>query len=324
MSRSPFERRSEPVPSADRWVEAGLISPDQRDAIRRFEAASNPDVTSPPEIERTRAITPVAEVAGYLSGIVAIVGGLTIVGPRWSGLALPAQLAIAVAIAVIGFAAGAGLIRSDDGAAARLGGFAWVVSSGGAALAVATVVGRSSAADDRWVGIATGLSLALLGTALWRNRDRPLQLATVAVGVALAVGGILDLAGAAIWVGAVVAWCAGAALGGLVALDRVHPRSTGFVVGAVAMTSGAFQLAARFERASAVLAVATAAAIVAIALVERSLALLGVGVVAFVAAVTLLMSTVVEGTLARTASVAIGLVVLAAVGVRAQRDVGRS
>ena len=319
MGRSTLERRADIAARAADWVEAGLISDDQARSIRRFEAAADTREGGGAPSTPAGALTMVAEVAGYLSGVVAVLGGIAIVGPRWSGLTFAARLSIALVIAVIGFVVGGRCSRSDDRAAARLGGFVWVIAAGGLALAAGVLADRLDVEDDRWVAVSIGTIVAVAGVGLWRNLDRPLQLATTAVGVIVAAGALGDVAGVPPWVAALVAWVAGASLGGAVALGGVHPRTTGFVVAAAVMVIGAFQLAAQFERASAVLAVSTAALIVTIALVERSLPLLGVGLVSFVAAVSLLFSTVVEGTLGRSIAVVVGLIALSVVGARAQR-----
>lgn len=291
------------------WVGAGLISPDQASAIRRFEHESNPEPR----------LGVVAEVAVYLGSVIALGGGIAIVEPYWSEIGTAGRLAVALAVSIVVFGVAQLLAGMAEPGAERLTGFLRVVATGGAALAVVVLVDAIDPADEAWWTIAVGAVVAALGVGLWRNRDRPLQLVTTAIGVATFVGGWFELFGVAIWSVAIVTWIVSAGFGAIAAIDGIRPRATALAIAAVGMMIGAFQFAERSERIAAFVAVGSAAVIVVVGLVERSWPLVGIGLVAFLFAVIMLMGTVLEGTIARLVAVLAGLAVVVAVTVRAER-----
>ncbi len=295
---------------SNEWTEAGLISADQADAIRRFERAASEPATR---------LTVVAEVSGYLAAVIALGGGAAVVAPSWSDIGLAGRLAVALAIAVVAFVAGRHLVGLGERGASRLGGFSWAIAAGALGLATGALVDDLRPADGAWTAIAVGAVVGAAGFWLWRNLDRPLQLATAAVGAAVMGGGWFELLDIRVWVAAVTTWFVAALFGGAAAAGWLHPRTTALAIGSVGMMIGAFQLAERWERAAAIAAVASAAIIVTVAMIERSWPLVGLGLVGFVLATTMLMSAVLDGTWVRLATIAIGLVVVAQVAARAQR-----
>jgi hypothetical protein len=298
------------------WVDAGLISEEQRVAIHEFEASR--------AVSEPRRLTVVAEVASYLGSVIAFAGGAAIVAPNWSELGLPGQLTLAVAVAVVGFASGTFLVRLAEPGAARLGGFLWVVAAGGVALAVGLIVDELDHRETANVALAVGLSVAAVGFGLWRNLDRPLQLLTGAVGVAVAWSAVAELTDMPVWTLALSAWVGSVAFGVAGAAGVVRPRETALIAAAAGAMLGSFAFGETDERLASVMAVATAAVVVAYGLIDRTLALVGVGLFAFLMATTMLMAEVLEGTVARLVAVIVGLLVVTAVAVEAQRRPGPS
>ncbi len=294
------------------WVDAGLLSDDEAAAILRYEQS-----TAPPATER---LTVVAEVATYLGSVLTLAGGAAIIGPNWDQLGLIGQGAIAIAIAAVGLFAGTWLVGQGDAGMTRVGTFLWVVGTGGVALGVVGVVNEIEPADEAWYPVAIGIPVLGLGALLWRNLDRPLQLSTAAMGAGLAGGGIAALTDMSTWVAAPALWLVSLGFGLLAATARVRPRLVALVVAAIGLMVASFSLMEESEEIGSLAAVGSAALVVAFALVDRSWLLVAVGVLAFFMAITSLMATVLEGTGARLAAVALGLIVVAAVAVRAQQS----
>lgn len=316
MSAPTLERRS--IAWLDdhtrEWVAHGLISDDQAGAIRHFEHLEHLDEVAPPP-----RLTVVAEVASYLGSVIAFAGGAAIIGPNWEQIGLVGQLAVGVAIALIGFVAGTWLVHQAEPGTVRLGSFLWAVGTGGVALAAGALMNEIDPRDEGWFGIVIGVPVLALGLGLWRNLERPLQLATAVVGAFITFSGLSGLVDVPVRVASPVVWGTSLAFGLAAAFGRVRPRTVALVVSAVGVMVGSLMLAEESERLAAIVAVATAAGIVAYALVDRSWLLVGVGMVAFLVAMTIMMQTVLHGMVARLVAVLIGLLMVAVVAVRAQR-----
>jgi hypothetical protein len=313
MSPSTLERRSlDWLDDHSRdWVARGLITGEQADAIRHLEHLDEPEVP--------QRLTVVAEVASYLGSVIAFAGGAAIVGPNWERIGLVGQLAIGVAIAAIGFVAGSWLVHQAEAGTVRLGCFLWAVGAGGIALAAGAVVNQIDPRDEGWFGVAIGLPVLAIGIGLWRNLDRPLQLLTAVVGLFIVYAGISGLVDVSVWIASPMIWGASLVFGVLAALGHVKPRTMALITAAAGLMVGSLTLADESDRLAAIVAVATAAGIVAYALVDRSWPLVGVGLFAFFVAITNMMQTVLQGMAARLVAVLLGLVVVGGVAVRAQR-----
>ena len=296
---------------ADEWVAAGLISPDQAESIRHFEHLDEP--VAP------QRLTIVAEVASYLGSVIAFAGGAAIIGPNWERLGTVGQLALAFAVAAVGFVVGAWLVHLGEIGTMRLGSFLWVVGAGGVAMAVAVAMHDVDPRDDVWYAVAIGASLLAIGLGLWRNLDRPLQLLTAAGGLVALAAGAGDLLDIPVWVGSSIVWIASAGFGVFAAFDRVRPRLVALAVSAVGVMTGSFAFAGESERFSAILALVSAAIIVSFALYERAWPLVAIGLFAFFMATMSMMQTVLHGMGARLVAVLVGLAVVAYVAMRAQR-----
>ena len=294
------------------WVAQGLISDEQADAIRHFEHLDEP--------EAPQRLTVIAEVASYLGSVIAFAGGAAIVGPNRDRIGLAGHLALAAVMALIGFVAGSWLVHQAEAGTVRLGSFLWAVGTGGVALGAAAVVNQIDPRDEGWFGVVIGLPVLVIGVALWRNLDRPLQLLTAVIGLFIGFSGISGLVEISAWITSPVVWGASLVFGVLAALGHEKPRMLAMIVAAVGLMIGSMMLDVEAERLAAIVGVVTAAGIVAYALVDRSWPLVGVGLLAFLVAMTIMMETVLQGMAARLVAVLLGLVVVGAVAVRAQRS----
>jgi FtsH-binding integral membrane protein len=293
------------------WSEAGLISAVQADSIVAFESAADP--TPEPRM------TLVAELATYLGAVIAVAGGAAIVGPNWSGLRLGGQLAVGLAIAVVGFVAGTWLARLGDAGSQRVAEFLWTAGTGGTALIAGIVVHAFEPDEGAWYPSAIGVVVLAIGLTLWRGRERPLQLATSGVGAVCLGIGIAMFVDASAWIAAPIVWALAAAFGALAAQGRVRPRLLALVMASIGMMAGSFVLAQESERIASIAATATAVGLVAFAMRDRSIPLLALAMGQFFVATTSLMQTTLHGTAARAIAMVLGLVVVGWVALRAQR-----
>ena len=296
------------------WVAAGLISPAQARALEEFEATQH----AAEEPARPTRLGSVAEAGAYVGTVLALVGGGIGLGPQWGDMALALRLVIAGAIAATGLLTGRWLMGVDEAGTRRLGGFLWVLAAAGLALAGGTVMNEVRP-DSPWMAISIGLPGALLGAALWRDRDRPLQLLTLAAGSGIAAGGFLALADLAAWHGAAPVWLAGAAWWVLTARGTVRPAGTARIVGALTMIVGAFMLSDLRIQLGAAVALATAAALIVLALRGGYTSVLVVSVLAALEAVRSLVETTFHGPVGGAFVALAGLTIVVVIVLHARR-----
>lgn len=296
----------------DAWVDAGLISGEQLDAIRRFE-----HLDSTPEVRR---LSVPAEIAVYLGSTLALSGGAIVVAERWDDLPFAARVALAVVLAVVGFVAGAWSYRQDEPGTDRLGGFLTVVGLAGVAFTVALLVDRVADVADETVVIVPGLAVIGVGSVVWRNRDRPLELLSIVVAagfVSFAAASLLDLS---VWVAGAVLLLFGVSLAVASGLDLVRPAEVGVVVGAIVAYIGAFTFADIDERLGPLLALSVALGLVVFAARRDDPPPLALGVAGALVATQAVLATTFDGALAAAVVALCGVVLV--VGVIA-RSVGR-
>jgi uncharacterized membrane protein len=159
----------------DRWVEAGVIGREQGDAILALERDGR---------GRGGRRTVVAEVLGYLGGVLALVAGWVLGAESWAQLGRWGRVGVLAVVTGVLLAAGLWL-RSDQGRVLpRLASVLWL----GAVAAFAGLLGllmggpSDDAFDQASLGVAVG-ALALAG-ALYLLERRALQ--QLALFVALA------------------------------------------------------------------------------------------------------------------------------------------
>jgi hypothetical protein len=280
---------------AQAWVERGLVSAEQVDAIRTFERTSGawqaeqrgptPDGTPDTALAGTTAgprISLVGELAVYLGSVVALMSGAMIVGQSWESLTTVARAGIGLAVAALGFVAGARLVGLDDAARTRrLASFMWLIGTGGVALAAATLTDNAEFEDPGWNLVIIGLPVLAIGAALWRNLNRPLQVLTTAVGFGFCLGGVGALLSTPPWVGGILIWATAVVVGALAVTQRLRPELYVLGVAAVAAMIGALMLTDITELAGSIAATITAAGIVAVGLWRRLVPILVIGVLAF-------------------------------------------
>lgn len=290
------------------WVDEGLISSAQADAIGQYEHLGGP--------HEPRRLTLVAEVAAYLGTVLALMGGAVVVGDSWRDLTFFGQMALGAAIAVIGFAAGAWLMRLDEPGAVRLGGFLWMLGAGGVAIVVGVVVDEIDPRDGAWLVLAVGLAVFVTGMTLWRNLDRPLQLVTAAIGFAFAFGAAGELLDTEVWIGGIVAIAIGAVLAIGAIADRFRPPLVALVVGGVSAYVGAFMLGDYNRHLGPAIALVVASALVVHSLQRGLVPVLVLAVIGALIATQALLSTTFTGAVSSLIVTLIGLAIVVAVIMR--------
>ena len=294
---------------AEQWVEHGLVTSDQVDAIRDFEQHERAE----PQLSIG------AELAVYLGSVLALMSGAMMVGPNWEALRTAGQMAIGFAIAALGFVAGARLIRLDDPGTRRLASFMWLIGTGGVALTLGAVLDAAAFEEPGWNLVIIGLPVAALGAALWRNRERPLQVVPTAVGTGLVVGGVGALLAIPPWIGGILVWTAALVVGALAIAQVFRPEVYVLAVAAIAAMIGAVMLSDVSELTASVAATITAAGIVAVGLARHLVPILVIGVIAFLQSLQGLLMTTLNGALAAAVVAVAGLVVVIIVIARSTR-----
>lgn len=299
----------------DTWVDAGLISSEQLDAIRRFEHLDAPT---------TRRFSVPAEIAVYLGSTLALSGGGMAVAQQWDDLPFAARLGLAALLAVVGFAAGAWSYRQGEPGTDRIGGFLTVVGLAGVAFAVGLVVDRIGDASEEMVAIVPGIAVAAVGGVVWRNRSRPLEFLSIvaaSVVVTFATVSQLDLS---VWVGGVALLLMGALLAVVSAFAAVRPPQLGVVAGATVAYIGAISCSDVDERLGAMVALVVALALVVFATRRDEPLPLVLGVVGSLFATQAVLATTFDGALAAAVVALVGVVLVIGVIARSIRRGARS
>jgi hypothetical protein len=294
---------------ADQWVGHGLVTSEQIEAILDFEHHETAE----------RRLSVPAELAVYLGSILALMSGAMMIGPNWEALRTAGQIAIGLAIAALGFVAGARLARLDDPGTRRLASFMWLIGTGGVALALGAAADAAAFDEPGWNLVIIGLPVTALGAALWRNRDRPLQVLTTAVGAGLVLGGVGAIVTIPPWIGGILVWTAAIAVGALAIGKVLRPEMYVLAVAAIAAMIGAVMLADVSELTASVAATITAAGVVAVGLARHLVPILVIGVIAFLQSLQGLLMTTVNGALAAAVVAVAGLVLVIIVVARSTR-----
>ena len=267
---------SHPSDPLDEWVGAGLIAPDQAARIRAYEVARHdwpPRFTTATAPAGPAGTSLVVEALGYVGGVIMLVGAGILLGLVWEDIPVALRLVLGAATALALVAAGLAVPDRLGEAAGRLRSVLWLLAVAATATFFTLVSIDVLDRYDEDALLVIFPPTALVAAVLWWMRRTWLQqlallvslvLSAAAVGVQVAESD--PVPGISVWVLA-VAWTAVAWTG------RIQPRTTGMAFGGVAAIFGAMTTGSEL---GIVLGLATAVAMLALALYERSLPLLAV------------------------------------------------
>lgn len=228
-------RKTEPAGDlprrVDRWVDAGVISREQAEAILAMEGPE-----APPE----RGVPLVTEALGYLGAALALAAGAVALGRYWEELPTGTLLGISGAGAALLWLGG-WLVRSArDPAIERLGSVLWALSVAGVGwfLQILADQGFDLTPNQTWLTVGAGTSV--YGGVLYVVRRRSLQqvvlfagLVTLAGNLGWQIGRALDVPGGSEHGLATALWLLGIAWVLLAWRGVVRPPNTAYALGAV-------------------------------------------------------------------------------------------
>ncbi len=256
----------------DDWVTAGIITPEQAALIRERNQALVPSGPAPGPVPTLPRAT---EALGYLGGVVVVVGAVFIGDRYWADWSLVARLAVLGGVAAALLGAGFAVPERLGAPGHRLRSVLWLATL--AAWAGFLAVLGNQALD---LTAARTADLTAAGTAVaaaclwWVHRSFVQQAATMVALMATAAALVADLAdpdqlpGLGVWLVA-AGWLVLALTG------RLEPTRAARAASAAAMVVGALMTLP--TDAGFLLAIATVAAVVALAIRTGDLLVLGVG-----------------------------------------------
>lgn len=203
---------SENVPHVEVWVEEGIITGDQAEAIRRYEERDRPPDRGLIAHGRIPLIT---EALGYLGAGLAAAALITLFAEDWTTFPVETRLIVPLIGAIALLLAGWPLRSSDEPAFTRFGSVLWALSVASAAWFMGVLAQDAFGWEDSRVGVAIGAVAAPLAAVLYAMRKTSLQLLALAAGSLILVVGLVQLpsgqgggaeveTGIAIWIAAVV------------------------------------------------------------------------------------------------------------------------
>lgn len=264
----------------DRSVFEGVITAEQADALRdRYETEEPPGV-SPAVASRPRLPAVVAEVLGYVGGMLAVTSAIIVVSRYWADLLAGSRVALLGVTALALLAAGWPLHGEGRPELARLGSFMWLLSAAAFAFGVVQVGVGVLALREESTALLTASSSAVYAGALWGLRRRTLQ--QLAAFAAICFTGIAGLAVVEAWLatwGGLLVWGLGVAWLLLAWGHVIKPVESAFVIGAAASLLGPLVGAGDVHLWQLLLGLATAIALIAASVALGRTPLLGLGVV---------------------------------------------
>jgi hypothetical protein len=324
-----------PADPVQRWVDLGIITPDQAQAIRADQAlrpdqnlgALHPDqalgptagpavppVPVPPELAPIGLVRTslLAEALGYLGGALILVAFGIATGRFWEDLSTASRLGLAAVAAAGMFAAGWAVPIATAPAARRLRSVLWLVSAGLAAGFLGIAGDALSLHGLRWL-LFTAAATALYAAFLWWRHHLPLQhlaLVTALVATVAAATGLLPDSETS---PAASAWALGVTWFLLGWAGILQPRREVELIGAIVAAGATLFFAP--ELWGTPLALLTLAALAVLAVRLRDLPLLGIDAVAALIVLPSIVTRYFPGALSAAAALLVVGVLLVLAGV---------
>ena len=254
-----------------RAVAARILSAEQAQAVLAAERSRG-------EIPSGGRRLLVTEALGYLGGLLALSGAVTLVWQYWREVPIAGRLGLLAAVAVTTWLVGAWISDGSAPALIRLRGALWFASSAAVAAFAGQVARDVAHVGESVAWLSAGAVAAVHAALLWRRRDRPAQHLACLAGVLMAAGGAAGLTGGADLLGLAIA-AAGAVwvVGGWLTL--LPPEVIALVGGGVAVLAGAGITAGDWPDAAPLLGLAAAVVLLAVGVGTARTALTVVGLV---------------------------------------------
>lgn len=219
-----------------RWGNAGLLSMDKVEEIRRFERSAATGTVPSSSGTRVHAI---AEALGYLGGVLGLTGVVVLIARFWDEFGEIVRLGIPAGATAVFVIAGVLVPERRGPSFVRLRTFLWtlaVVSVAVAAWVFVDVVLDVEDVRRHWM--AVGLSSGMLSGFLWQGRERPIPQITTIAGTAIALGTLVGEFASAGFSGLAL-WVAGAALLSLSLRSTSMRARVGVLSGSILIVVGA-------------------------------------------------------------------------------------
>ena len=302
----------------DRWVERGIISPDQAEQIRDdigappATPAGVPTGTEPWALARppepgtpvtAQQVAPlegpstVVEALGYLGGLIAVIALGLIVGNVWESLPVGARIGLGAVVCLVLLGAGAAVPAERTDAAHRLRAVLWAAATLAFSATTALLLAEGLDRSDDWVPAVVAGATTVFAAALWRLHPTVLQHAvTFAAGLVTVATTVAVFAEDTFWPTALAVWVGGLLWAVLSHFEIIRPRGVGLFLGSAGLVVGSMML--QEQSWGSGVALATVAAIVGVAVLERRMSLLAVGAAGTLSVLPQAMGTWFGGMLA--------------------------
>ena len=256
------------------WIEHGLITEEQAAAIRQRERERQTG---------SGRIPIVAEAAGYVGGVLAVVGVGVLLEDFWERMTPGSFVVLAVLVSAILAVVGAVLRDHAEPAAQRLVSVVWLLSVGGVAMAAGIYGGEFTTAEDAGFVLVVGVPTTAYAATLWALRDQILQVVALFGSAITTYFGLLTLPDVeleALGVGlAVIVFGAGWTAAGR--RELLRPSDVVMLLGTATVVVGSQIVGAGDHRgAGLVLACVVAGLLVAVGVADSRPLFLGAGAVA--------------------------------------------
>ena len=252
----------------NRWTSFGLITADQAQAIADLE-----------EADTEQASGLLSEAIGYVGAASAVGAGFLIAQSVWDDLSTAGRLAIIATLAFAMLAGGWALRHQKPPSIQRLTDVLWLGATAAAGAFAGLFAADVAGLVEEQIVLTVGITIAVVGGALWFTRRRSLELISMAGGLTIAVLSATALAVddlSAIGFGAIL-WLIGAVFFACGHCAWLAPPVTTRLIGLAGIAFGSQVLAGEGGLAGAAVATASAGAVVAYAVRWRDDVALAIG-----------------------------------------------
>lgn len=291
------------------WVDAGLITRDQADAIEAHEATA-------PDHDLPKWVEPVAYLGAALVAVALFLFGIEV----WDRLAPWGRISLAAVVTLVLLGAGTALRRSDAAPARRAASFSWFLAVAGVAATTGLILFDALDIPGDWASLATALVTFVAALGLYLMSNAGLQQVAMAVGAVATIATIPEfLPLADVWVATMMFFALGVVWMLFVWAGMLRPPGAGWAIGALLTLTIGF---ATFESGTAlwsIIGIAAGLGLVFLSTRVDSRALLGIGVLGLVVWIPATVTNLFESSIAVPVAILVTGVVTLTVVIAALR-----